>query len=157
MTWDKSDDWIIKASDKGLTVTIGVCPTITWQTACKLYDKLPACTLHMLNKTLKNCSHIIIIIFFIQHHVIKRANYIHTLFILVLREVGSGLATSFLLISVPAAFGGGTLGSSSGQLCLRSLSVNLRIRFRDGFMIPNQFRGWPPEVTDNWFQWAIHT
>lgn len=72
----------------------------------------------------------------------------HTLLILVLREVGCGLATSFLLISVPAGFGGDTLGSSSGQLCLRSLSVNLRIRFRDGFMIPNQLRGWPPEVID---------
>lgn len=59
--------------------------------------------------------------------------------------------TSFLLTSVGAEVGSTGLGGggiSSGQFCLRKRSVNLRMRFRDGFMMPSQLRGCPPAEQD---------
>lgn len=67
--------------------------------------------------------------------------------ILSLRGGEGGLVTSFLLTSVGAEVGStglGGAGTSSGQFCLRIRSVNLRTRFRDGFIMPSQLRGCPP-------------
>ena len=79
--------------------------------------------------------------FILAFKISRKLSIIHTSFIRVLKEGVFGLATSFLFTSVSVDLGGTGFESSSGQLILRSLSVNLRIRFRDGFMMPSQFRG----------------
>lgn len=71
--------------------------------------------------------------------------------ILSFRGGEEGLVTSFLLTSVGAEVGSTGLGGggiSSGQFCLLKRSVNLRMRFRDGFMMPSQLRGCPPSEKD---------